>query len=382
MTVRAWIARVLICMGLAVVGLSTVGLSAAAAGATGPTWLAEINKYRAAAGLSPVSDEPAWDLGIEHHLTYLEKTPHSYLTGQYASAHTENPASPYYTSDGATEAGYSDLDQGEAHSALQAVDIWLAAPFHAVGMLRAQLTRVALADDPKTGYAGLDVIQGLDYSLPAATTPILFPGPGVTTNLVSFGGESPDPLETCGWSPTSAVGLPLIMLLPQAPAQGLTATLSGPREAESSGNGQLCVVDEFTYHSSDPIYGPTGAEILQGDNAVFLIPRRALTTGTYSVSVSQPGQADIDWSFSAVAPVTRTTILGVHVHGHMVDVSIAAPTGTALRCALVARTKHGLGRASFHRCGSSTVYRHVAAGRYRLMVASSEGGASRQFAVG
>lgn len=376
MTVRAWIARVLIAVAFVM-----VGLSAAASASAQPAWLNEINMYRAATGLAPVSDEPAWDVGIEHHLTYLEKTPHSYFTGQYQSAHTENPASPYYTSDGATEAGYSDLALGTAHSSLDAVNIWLAAPFHAVGVLRAQLTQVALADDPATGYAGLDVIQGLDYALPAATKPILFPGPGVTTDLVSFGGESPDPLETCGWSPTSGAGLPLIVLLPQAPAVGLSAALSGPGGVESSANGDLCVVDEFTYHSSDPIYGPTGASILQGDNAVFLIPRRSLTTGTYSVSVSQAGQSDIDWSFSAVAPVTRTTILGVHVHGHMVDVSIATPTGTALRCALVARTKHGVGRASFHRCGASTVYRHVAAGRYRLTVESSEGNASHQFAV-
>jgi len=376
MTVRAWVAGVLV--GVAPVLL---GLTAASSASAEPAWLTEINMYRAATGLAPVSDEPAWDLGIEHHLTYLEKTPKSYFTGQYQSAHTENPASPYYTSDGATEAGYSDLDLGEAHSALQAVDIWLTAPFHAVGMLRAQLTQVALADDATTGYAGLDVIQGLNYALPAATTPILFPGPGVTTNLVSFGGESPDPLETCGWSPTSGAGLPLIVLLPQAPAAGLSATLTGPRGAESSANGQLCVVDELTYHSSDPIYGPTGLSILQGDNAVFLIPRRSLVTGTYSVSVSQTGQPDIDWSFSAMAPVTRTTIVGVHVHGHVVDVSIAAPTGTALRCAVVARTKHGFGRAVYHRCGSSTVYRHVAAGRYRLMVESSAGDASRGFSV-
>jgi hypothetical protein len=377
MTVRAWIARVLITLALVL-----LGPTAASSASAQPAWLAEINMYRAAAGDAPASNEPAWDLGIEHHLTYLEKTPHSYFTGQYQSAHTENPASPYYTSDGATEAGYSDLDEGEAHSALQAVDIWLAAPFHAVGMLRAQLTQVALADDPTTGYAGLDVIQGLDYALPAPTTPILFPGPGVTTNLVSFGGESPDPLETCGWSPASGAGLPLIVLLPQAPAAGLTATLSGPGGVASTANGELCVVDEFTYHSSDPIYGPTGASILQGDNAVFLIPRRSLTTGTYQVSMLQSGQPDIDWSFSAMAPVTRTTILGIHVHGHMVDVSIATPSGTALRCALVARTRHGFARASYHRCGSSTVYRHVAAGRYRLVVESSEGEASRGFAVG
>ena len=83
-------------------------------------------------------------------------------------------------------------------------------------MLRAQLTQVALAVDPAKGYAGLDVIQGIDDNQPAATAPILFPGPGITTGLTTFGGESPDPRETCGWQKLDPVGLPLVVLLPSA----------------------------------------------------------------------------------------------------------------------------------------------------------------------
>lgn len=271
-------------------------------GTATPDWLSTINYWRQAAGLAAVSDQPAWDVGIQHHLTYLEDTPASYRTGQYASAHTENPQSPYYTSDGATEGGDSDLVLGGAVTNLDAIDDWLTAPFHAIGMLRAQLTDVAFAED-SAGYAGLDVIQGLDYNEPPATSPILFPGPGSTTTLpTASDGEAPDPLETCGWQGMT-VGLPLIALLTQAPAATLTASVSGPSGPESTSTGDLCVVDTTTYHSSDPVYGPTGASILQNDKAVLLIPRAPLADGTYSVDIKQPNQPDIKWSFTADIPV-------------------------------------------------------------------------------
>jgi Cysteine-rich secretory protein family len=273
-----------------------------ATNAADPDWLAEINRYRAATGLAAVSDQPSWDVGIQHHLAYLANTPASYMTGAYASAHTENPASPYYTPDGALEAGFSDLEQGGASTALDAVDEWLGAPFHAIGMLRAQLTQVALAHDSTTRDAGLDVIQGLDFSAPTATGPILFPGPGVTTNLSRFLGELPDPTETCGWQQLGSVGLPLIALLTQSPDPGLTASLAGPGGSESTAAGDLCLVDANTFVTSDTTYGPTGADILQADHAVILIPRRALTNGVYTATIQQPGQPDVSWSFSEEVP--------------------------------------------------------------------------------
>ena len=382
-----WMGITLGCLALAITSLT--GPEPAFAGAprsitasASPSWLAEINRYRAAAGLNVASAQPAWDLGIEHHLTYLIKTPATYRTGQYASAHTENPASPYYTSDGAREAGYSDLALGGAFTALQAVDGWLQSPFHAVGMLRARLTQVALADDPESGYAGLDVIQGLDYSLPSDPNPILFPGPGVTTNLLAYGGdELPSPLQTCDWPDNSAYGLPLILLLVQPPGSPLTASLTGPRKTESTVNGELCVVDENTYHSTDPVYGPTGLAILQSDNAVFLIPRHPLSTGRYTVAVQQPDEANVDWSFSALAPITRTSIRSVHVHGHSIHIQIATPLGTHLRCALTRRAGRGFATSHFSTCWPTTIYRGLRRGRYRFTVHSRAGNASRQLKV-
>lgn len=266
-------------------------------------WLTEINYWRKAARVRPVADARAWTLGIKRHLIYLEKTPARYLKGKYASAHTENPASPYYTAAGAKEAASADLAPGDACTATAALDVWLAAPFHTVGMLRARLRRVAFAVEPHKCYAGLDVIRGLDPSAPAATKPILYPGPGSTTQLLQFGGETPDPTQTCGWQGTQ-VGLPLIVLLPKPPPKGITATLQGPTGLESTANRQLCIVDEHTYHSSDRVYGPNGVQILRADNAVFLIPLDPLQSGSYSATVQQPGRASISWSFSAQTTAT------------------------------------------------------------------------------
>lgn len=260
-----------------------------------PSWLATINHWRAATGLPPVTNNRAWDRGLLNHFIYLAKSPAHYMTGRYASMHTENPASPYYTASGAKEAASSDLAPG-ASTDMGALDEWLVAPFHAIGMLRPDLTQVALAVGH--GAGGLDVISGLNGHF-QQKAPILYPGPGSTTRLLQFGGEVPDPTQTCGWQ-RDKVGLPLIVMLLGIPSHRLSATFIGPAGLkESSAAKTLCVVDQFTYHSTDAVYGPAGRAILRDGNAVLLIPRHPLVPGRYAVSVRQPGHAAIDWSFHA-----------------------------------------------------------------------------------
>jgi hypothetical protein len=278
------------------------GLATAAATAPpSPDWLTEINRYRAAAGLAPVSDQPDWDAGILDHLTYVAKTPKPQVDGAYASLHTENPASAYYTAAGARAGSRSDLYFGaDDLSPVAFVDGWLSAPFHAIGLLRARLTTVAFASAGNGGSAGLDVISGLSSAGPATTRPILFPGDGMSTNLTRYtGSESPDPLETCGWGgPGTDYGVPLIALLPKAPAAGLSAQVLGADGSVlSTANGSLCVVDELTYRSSDSVYGPTGQQILHDDHAVLLIARTSYAAGRYTATITQTGRSAIAWSF-------------------------------------------------------------------------------------
>ncbi|HXW81931.1 MAG TPA: putative Ig domain-containing protein, partial [Acidimicrobiales bacterium] len=301
---------------------------------TGSDWLGEINLYRKAAGLQPVTNEAAWDAAIDAHLRYMEKTPSSYFTGQYASAHTENPASPYYSAAGAHEAESSDLAFGDAGGTdVQTIDAWLECPFHAIGMLRPALTRVAYAsvgDD-----AGLDVLSGLDEQSSAAPQ-VLFPGPGMTTDLTSYcGDESPSPLQTCGW-PDQDEGLPLIALLTAPPSGQLAASLNGPGAEMTGQNGGLCIVDTGTFKTTDSIYGPNGANILATDNAVILVPRHTLSRGTYQARVTQPGRPDIAWSFTVIPPPSVVTsglfpaVTGHSYSGHLSVVGGEAPYSWSL----------------------------------------------------
>ncbi len=181
-------------------------------------WLTTLNAYRTSSGLAPVTENPAWTLGITHHLDYLAYTPIDLLTGDYASAHTENPASQWYTADGDAAAHNSNLGGAFATQRLS-VEQWLAAPFHAIGLLRPGLTQSAFASKsyPNMGYsaAGIDVLRGLDYGAPL-TAPVLFPGPGAAVSFGSpMGTELPDPTESC--AANAPEGLP-----PHRPAAGCT----------------------------------------------------------------------------------------------------------------------------------------------------------------
>src|ERR1700710_697523 len=277
--------------------LTSVQLAEATAGEE--DWLGGGDEVRQSSQLPAVSENPSWSAGISAHLNYLALTPSSYMTGEYASAHTENPDSPYYTPEGDQEGRSSLLARGSPSNA-NAINEWLAAPFHASGILRPGLQQVAFARDPSNGYAGLDVISGWSGSVPPAQ--VLFPGPGSTIDLTRFGGELPTPIETCEAQHSadySSAGLPLIALLTESPEAGLSASLTAPDGSRSSSDDDLCVVTADNFVSSDSIYGPTGESILSGDRAVLVIPRQPLRAGTYSVEISQPGRPAIAWSFSS-----------------------------------------------------------------------------------
>jgi hypothetical protein len=272
-------------------------LTVAPAAAMADDWLGEINYYRAAAGVGPVADNPSLDQAMQRHIVYLQN---DLQDGE--SPHTEILGRPDYSPSGALEAENSNIAMGSPgvfSSATAAIDSWWESPFHAIGMLRPGLatTHLALAGDGSA--AMLDVFSGLTTFAPAAA-PVLFPGPGSVTNLTSYSGaEVPSPLSACGLPFNRQYGLPLIALLPAAPAAGLTAALAGP-----AGTQSLCVVDADTFGADT-----TGQEILQQDDAVVLIPSAPLTTGGYTATIAQPGQPNLSWSFteSGTPPAVTTT---------------------------------------------------------------------------
>lgn len=283
---------------------------ATASALSGDDWLGRVNEIRQGSGLSEVTNNPTWEAGILAHLNYLTNTPSSYMTGEYASRHTENPASPYYTDAGAHEGIRSDLAGGTADN-VGAINAWLEAPFHAIGMLRSNLEQVGFARDPNTREAGLDVISGLSFS---EYTPrqVLFPGAGSTIDLARFGGESPTPIETCTAQHSAdygGAGLPLIAMLTETPDPQISASLSTPGGAHlSSSENDLCLVSQYNYVSTDSVYGAEGRDILEADRAVLLIPRLQLERGVYTVDLAQPGKPDITWSFDSQPAVVAPSL--------------------------------------------------------------------------
>ena len=283
-------------LGLAAGALTVAPAASAAPASAAPTpssWIDTVNWYRSMAHVAPVVEDASWSSGLTKHLTYLHDTPASLKTGAYASAHTENPASPVYTADGAAAGASADIYFGAVPSEQATVDAWMAAPFHAIGILRSNLQRAGYAAT-STG-AALDVIRGLDG--PAATEPVLWPGDGSQVALSQAGPESPSPLESCPGFAAPA-GLPLIALLPTDPGAGTTATLRLPDGRTLRQGADLCVITPSTFHSSDATYGPAAESVLHGDHAVVIIPRAPLQPGSYAATLTVPGRPALSWSFT------------------------------------------------------------------------------------
>jgi len=278
----------------------TASLSASAG------WLETVNYYRSSSGLAEVSAEPAWIDGQVKHLAYLANTPSAFRVGEYANAHTENPASPWYTPEGDKAGRSSNI--GGGRSEREAIEGWMTAPFHSIGVMRPGLTRAAFAMS-SSGSAMLDVISGLTYPPPTdSPSTVLFPGSGSVTSLTSFAGELPDPREGCAQDWRSFVGLPMYAMLPAPPPPGTTAQLTRPDGTVVSAGNDLCVQTAASFNSSDTVYGATGKSILAGGNVVLVMSREPLSRGPNSVVIQRPGESDVSWSFSVKPPPTPGSV--------------------------------------------------------------------------
>jgi hypothetical protein len=299
-------------------------------------WLETLNSYRAASGLDPVANEPTWAAGIANHLRYLTETPPSYRVGAFATEHAENPSSPYFTASGDAASRTSSLGYGWTERA--AIETFLTAPFHAIGLLRPGLRRSAFA--AREINVGIDTIRGLvdDRSI----APVLFPGDGALTSLTTYtGNESPNPLETCGGYRVPT-GLPLLALLPNAPSPDVAAILTKGGELLDT-----CVVTANSFITSDPVYGNAGRDTLRRDNAVVIVPRAPLSVGVYNVRLAQPGQDDLAWSFTVVPPPEITS--GRVDPGHPLRLRAGGPNQTVTGTVTIVDPLHA-GYATVYPC--------------------------------
>jgi hypothetical protein len=341
----------LVSAGLALLGVATIGVSSFAVSAAGasPTppyippdapWLTTVNYYRAMAGLSPVSENVSHSAGAQLHSCWM------LLNGM---SHDEAPGTPGYTTEGdaAGNNGNVAVSSAVGASPRNMIELWMTGPFHAIGLLRPNLQTAGFGrcDNPNTSPwrsgATLDVLRGLGPSQPR-TQPILWPGNGTTTNLDRFIAETPDPRTFCGWPTNSAVGLPVIALMPESTPTVTSASVIGP-----NGPMQSCVL------TTGNTNGVANA-ILGGDNAVVVIPRTPLTPGSYTVSVQTPARS-VTWTFTQ-DPAAATGVMPPPAEADPEGPSVGFEPLTPVR---LIDTRIGLGAT---RLAGSTVRRIVVAG--------------------
>lgn len=269
-------------------------------------WLETFNSYRASSGVNPVKEKIRFSVAAQNHADYLASTETRYLVGKYQNLHKENPASPFYSRDGAT-LGAGDIAWTKGKYA-SAIDQLMTAPFHAIGILRENLTEVGFgtavvgegAYSPNTRVSNISVISGL-RNRPRSLV-ILFPGQNSITHLNSFAGEYPEPREACGQNFTEFHGLPIFASLLHRPQKDLNVSLSLPNGKVLTEGADLCVVTENNFISSDPIYGPAGRATIRADHLVLIIPKSILSEGKHGVQLAERNRPVLEWSFTYKAP--------------------------------------------------------------------------------
>ncbi len=263
--------------------LGAVGGGSTANAVADDDWLGIVNTYRAMSGLAPVSANLTWSTEAQAHSCYMLNN---------GITHDEVPGNPGYTTGGDTAGNNGNVAVSSSIGATPRnhIDLWMTGPFHAIGILRHNLTASGFGlcanGSTPTWHSGgtLDVLRGLDSSRPRPTSPIVFPGNGATVPLTKFVTEFPNPMTLCGWS--GSAGLPLIAMMP-SDVSSANATISGP-----NGPVGTCVL-----HEGNSGGNATAQAILGADNAVVVMPRDVLADGTYTVTVNSNG-GDVTWSFN------------------------------------------------------------------------------------
>ena len=262
-------------------GLLVPTVPVPASAAITPSWLVRLNNWRATSGVSALSENTAWDQDDYNHSYYMVKT--GLVT------HYEDPANPYYTASGDAGArnGNIQVSSTTATSDDSAIDWWMAAPFHAMGMMDPRLTSTGYGSyrEVNTGWQTgmtLDVLRGNSWT--GGSYPVYFPGNGSVVPLTTFhGNETPDPLQACpGY--VAPTGLPAFIEVGGNVNTQVTAH-------SFTGNGVAlahCVIDSTN---------PTFTNNLKSRGGVIVIPQAPLAQGIHYVVNLTVNGVPYTWSF-------------------------------------------------------------------------------------
>ena len=255
-------------------------------------WLAYLNEYRAMAKLPPVAENANWSLGSQDHARYTVKND--------VLAHEQEEGNKWYTKAGDAAAQSANImaSHNLQTSDYYAIDSWMQAPFHALGILDPALEQVGFGsyregDGGLQMGATLDVLRGLNQIPAGIQFPIRWPSDGTTVPIGHYWGEYPDPLTSCPGYETPT-GLPITLQLGHgelSPAVDNHVFKQGSQSLES------CVFSESTYTNPGSYEQELARAILAERDAIVLIPREPLATGaTYTVSITVNGE-EYSWNF-------------------------------------------------------------------------------------
>lgn len=281
-----------------------------------PEWLAYLNQYRAQSGLPPTVESPAWSAGCALHSRYVVIND---VTG--LGAHIEWSNMPGFTEQGGQCGANGNI--AFTADASDAIDGWMQAPFHALGILDPHLLATGFGSDQDssgavTAASTLDVIRGRNLPDQYANYPVFFPGNGATVNVLQHWGEVPSPLTSCpGYSAPS--GLPIILQVEEsagAPSVGNYSLTSGADQLD------VCEIDETNYTNPSADEQNLGRSILASRHAIVLIAKQPLLPSkTYTASIQVNG-VDCTWSFSTSGQSAQVNA----------DATLIAPSGAGTSC--------------------------------------------------
>jgi hypothetical protein len=254
-----------------------------------------VNYYRALAGLPPALENEAYSRGAWYHARYMVKNDHL--------GHDEDPEDRWYTPEGAQAGANSNLmvSSNVGASDRYAVEVWVQGPFHLVGIIDPALREFGYGsyrEDIGTWRMGaaLDVLRGLG-SVPATTEfPIYYPKDDAHMPVLEHRMESPSPLASCpGYAVPS--GPPIVLQIGdgrETPHVTDTSLRRGGVPVDH------CAFDETSYRNPDGSLQSLGRSILDGRDAIVVMPRERLVPGSvYTVAITVNG-AVYRWSFTAL----------------------------------------------------------------------------------
>lgn len=256
------------------------------------TWLARVNFYRAMAALPPVAEDPNLSVGPFEHARYMVRND--------VIKHAESPRDSWATLAGAVAAGSSNLaGSWKPEPDSWAIDNWMQAPFHAVGILDPALRNVGFgifrkSDGQLQTAAALDIVHGREPSAAeTAKFPVMWPANGMTVPIGEHTSEWPSPLTSCkGY--VSPAGLPIIVQLGSGsliPFGTKSMLWLGKERVEH------CIFDETSYKNPVAAEEQLGRSILAARDAIVIVPKYPLRSGaTYRVTLESSGRT-LDWSF-------------------------------------------------------------------------------------